>query len=137
MKRVAAIALLVAWFAVPVFAQRGGGGHGGGGHFGGGGFASHAGSGFHGGFSGSHFAAPRYSRGFSAARPYRFAGSRDARPSARYPYSRYRCDYSSRFRAPYSRDGRGFRDDRFRDDRFRHRGAFFNGIPYWVGLGPV
>lgn len=80
---------------------------------------------------------------FPPARPYGFAGSRYARPSARYPYSRYRSDYSSRFRAPYSRDGRdsrdgrGFRDDRFRDGRFRNRGAFFNGIPDWIGLGPV
>lgn len=132
MKRVAAIALLVAWFAVPVFAQRGGGGHGGG--FGGGGFAGHSGSAFHGGgFSGSHFAAPRYSRGYSGARPYRFASPRYARPSARYPYSRYGSGYRSGFRAPYNRNGR--RD--FRDDRFRNRGAFFNTIPDWFGLGPI
>jgi hypothetical protein len=107
---------------------------------------SHGGfSGSRGGFSSPHFGAPRSSGGFGAARPYHFAGTpRYARPSARYPYSRYRSGYRSGFRAPYNRDGRrGFRDRDGRrgfrdrdDDRFRRRfaGAFF--YPDWIGLGP-
>ncbi len=130
MKRIAAFALLIAWFAVPVFAQHGGGGHGGGGHFGGGGFAGHSGSAFRGIFRLSFCGSSLFARVFCGASLW-FCRSA-VRKAFPYPYSRYRSDYRSGFRAPYSRDGRGFRDD-----RFRNRGAFFYGIPDWVGLGPV
>lgn len=148
MKRVAAIALLMAGFAIPVFAQRIGGGHAGGG----GGFAGHAGPTFHGGFSGPHFGAPHspahFSGGFSAARPYRFnSAPRYTRSYGRYPNSRYsrsRFGYRSGFRAPYRGERRrGDRDDRFHRRDFDgrlfdgRRQVFFYPVPDWLGLGPV
>jgi hypothetical protein len=143
MKRLAALALAVVFgLAVPVFAQRGGGG----GHGGGGGFGGHAGGGgfhgggfaggFHGGggFASPHFSAPRYSGGF-AARPYGYSGA--ARYARSYsPYAR--PSYRSGFRAPYN--GREFNNGRDRDDRFRGRSFFGRGFyPYWdwIGLGPL
>ena len=77
MKRLAAIALVLALSALPVCAQRGGGSHGGssGGH---GGFSgSHGGgfSGFHGGSSGFHSGSGGFSHGgFHGSAPGRFAG---------------------------------------------------------------
>jgi len=72
MRRLISIAAFALLLTVPVWAQRGGGGHGGGGHVGGGmhagGFAGHAGGGHIGGgrsFSGARSGGMRPSPGFS------------------------------------------------------------------------
>ncbi|MGC2162363.1 MAG: hypothetical protein WA634_10665 [Silvibacterium sp.] len=116
MMRVALIALMAAGLALPACAQRGGG-------HGGGGFAGHSAAGFHGGF-----AAPHFSRGFTA-RPYSYGARRYSRSSSAYP--RYR----SGFRAPYV--GR----DYYRPNRYQrsYLGGYgvplFYAIPDWIGLG--
>ena len=76
MRRLISIAAFALFLAVPVWAQRGGGGHGGGGHMGGGmhsGFAGHAGGGHIGSghvggrsFSGVHSGGMRGGAGFSS-----------------------------------------------------------------------
>jgi len=149
MKRFAAVALLVAWFALPVCAQRGGGGHGGGfgGHFSGGfhgGFGGHASGGFRGGVSSPRFSAPRYSTRF-AARPYGYYGRPGYGAStsrAFRSYNNYNHNYGynrnhAGFRAPYRREGRGA--GRFRSPYFSGYGFpfFAYGLPDWIGIGPV
>lgn len=125
MMRFAAVALLVAGLAVPAWAQRGGG-HGGG-------FAGHSA----GAFRGGGFAAPHFSRGFTASRSYGFASDpRYVRPFAAYPNSGYR----SGFRAPYRGSQYGY-------DRYRRPGygvpfygygyAYLPYYPDWIGLGPL
>ena len=137
MKRLAATALMMALFALPAFAQRGGG-HGGGGR-GGGGFSGHSAGAFHGGFAGPHYGAPRYSGGYAGSRSYHFAGG--PRYSSRYSSRSFRSYPNSRvrsgFRAPYTRPG--YRADRygrsFFSDRRRDRSFFV--IPDWIGLGTL
>lgn len=146
MKRLASVALLVAWFALPLCAQRGGGHSGGfGGHFSGGfhgGFAGHAGGGFRGGFAGPRISAPRFSGRF-AARPYGFYarpgyGARTYRSYNRYNYNyNYNRNHGG-FRAPYRRERRG--DRQFRRPYISGYGyPFFYSyiLPDWVGLGPL
>lgn len=108
MKRLAAVAVLLALWVIPAFAQRGGahggfaGGHGGGfsshvGGFSGGhaGFSASRGGGFHGG-SGSlvRSGPPRYSGGFQSSR-----GS-SLRPPAMRPPSQMRGPYARQWGGP-------------------------------------
>ena len=112
MRRLMAITAFALFLAVPVWAQRGGGGHAGGfggGH--GGGFGGHGGfGGGHAGFSGGHvmgghsfggMRGPGISRGFTHA------------PSSRIGFSR----------GPFLHDG--FRASRFGDRGFRNRDRGF------------
>jgi hypothetical protein len=143
MKRFAAVALLVAWFALPVCAQRGGG-HGGGlgGHFSGGfhgGFSGRAAGGFRGRFAGPRFSAPRYSGRF-AARPYGFYSRPGYGTHTNRNYNGYNYNYNRNhagFRAPYRREGQGAR--RYRSPYFSGYGFpfFVYGLPDWIGIGPL
>jgi hypothetical protein len=125
MRRLISIAALALLFAVPVWAQRGGG-HGGGGHAGGGihagGFASHAGGGYIGGgrsFSGLH-------SGRMSSRP---GFSRGVNQSFNRGFSR----------VPFRDRDRGFRDHPRHDFRFGFRNNCFgcwgwgSWYPWWGG----
>jgi hypothetical protein len=139
MRRLMSIIAFALFLAVPVWAQRGGGGHGGfgGGHAGG--FSGHPG-GFGGraGFSGGHIGGGHFSSGMRSASGF----SRGPTRSAHTGFSR----------GPFLHDGfhghNGFRnrDFRFRDRGFRHdcfgfgcRGFGFPWIyggyydPFWWG----
>ena len=130
MKRVAVVALVVAWFAISAFAQRGMSRDG---------FSGHAASAFHGGF-----AAPHFSGSFAASHSYGFAGgsrypvrSFMARPGMAHRGSvaaAFRSPY--RFRSPYM--GAEPRDSRYRRSYFSGYGApAFYAVPEWIGLGPL
>jgi len=152
MRRLMAITAFALFLAVPVWAQRGGGGHAGGfggGH--GGGFGGHGGfPGGHAGFSGGHAMGghsfggtrgPGISRGFTHA------------PSSRIGFSRgpflHDGFRGSRFGDRGFRDrDRGFRNRGFRDRGFRNFGFRNNcygygclgygyGYPWWyAGIDP-
>ena len=133
MKRLAAVAVMVAGFCCGAFAQHGGGSHGGGfsgGHAGfsgsAGGFAGHGGPAFHGGFSGP-------SGGFARMAPPGYAGTMRYAPRASsYPGigrpgmpsagSMHRGPYNS----PYGRNRYGY-GYRYPYNRF----AYLNGWPWW------
>ena len=139
MKRLAAVAVMVAWFSCGVFAQRGGGAHGGfsGSHAGfsarAGGFSSHSSPAFHSGFS-----APR--SGLSRPAPPRYLGSARfaPRPSS-YPVRGLRpvttgsrtLYGSSMHRVPYHSPYGGNRHH----DRYhypRNHASFVSGVgPVW------
>ncbi len=124
MKRLATVALIVVWVALPVCAQRSGS-HGG--------FSGHSSSGFHGGFSGH--SAPAFRGGFRASAPNRYAGSPRSTGSRRLSAIRgsQRAglgDY--RGRRPYTGD---------RHHRGPYISAYGTGLPYygvpgWIGDYP-
>ena len=133
MRRLMAITAFALFLAVPVWAQRGGGGHGGGfggGH--GGDFGGHAGfSGGHGGgfgghagFSGGHLGGGHFSNGM--------------RSGAGFSHGLTHASRSGFSRGPFLHDG--FRGNRFRNgfgNRFRDRGFRNNCYGYgcWGGYG--
>jgi hypothetical protein len=129
MKRVAAVALVVVWFAFSAFAQRG---------MSRGGFSGHTASAFHGGF-----AAPHFSGSFGASHSYGFAGGSRypvrafmARPGMAYRgsvASGFRSPY--RFRSPYM--GAERRDGHRRPYFSRYGASAFYAVPEWIGLGPL
>jgi len=126
MHRLTAISVFALLMTVPVWAQRGGGGHGGGfsGARAGGGFSGHGGSfsAGRGSFGGGHISAGRSFSGVHPARGY-------SRSFVRPPSSRIS-------RQPFLHDG--FRGDRFngglRGDRF-HRGFRNFGFNRCLGYG--
>jgi hypothetical protein len=158
MKRLAAVAVMVAWFAMAAGAQRGGS-HGG--------FSSHAGtSGSHGGFSAppagfsGHSApgfhgAPTFNGGIPHPAPPRFVGGSRYAPgtipySVRGPrlagpaYPMPRAPYtSSTHRMPYhSPNGsnhNGWNHDSWDHDGHHRHGGFYSyygwGAPVWPGWG--
>ena len=119
MRRLMPICAFVLFFAVPLWAQRGGG-HGGGGHFGG--FAGHA------GFSGGHFSGGMRS-GLGASRGL-------SRPPSFSQRSFSRGPIASRGRGFHGRgfDGRGprFRTYGFRNNCYGY-GCYGGYYPYGYG----
>jgi hypothetical protein len=130
MKRVAAVALVVVWFAFSAFAQRG---------MSRGGFSGHTASAFHGGF-----AAPHFSGGFGTSHSYGFAGGSryPVRSFMARPGMAYRGSVASGFRSPY-RFRSPYMGAERRDGRYRRRHSFgygapaFYAVPQWIGLGPL
>jgi len=120
MKRLAAVALIVVWVALPVCAQRSAS-HGG--------FSGHSSSGFHGGFSGH--SAPASHGGFRASAPRRYAGSpRSYRSVGRGSLRAGAGDSGAR--PPYAGD---------RHSRRPYISVYGTGVPYygvpgWIGDYP-
>src|SRR5208337_4968995 len=117
MRRLAAVALMVAWLTMPACAQRGTAHGGSAGH---GGSGGHGGQGFHGGGGGSRPSSP--SPGFSGSRaPSPARGFRSASP-----------------RSPIARQG--YPGPNRYPDRDRHRRPYVSpyrtGIPYMVAPWP-
>jgi len=146
MRRLTAITAFALFLAVPLWAQRGGGGHvgGGGGHasFGGGhmgGFAGHS------GFSGGHVSSSFGARAYSGARS--FSGMRaSSMPAAPGYYRNFTPlpTHAGFSHSPYlsNRFGNGFRNgagERFRTYGFRNGcrgwgcwgGGYGWGYPWW------
>jgi len=150
MRRGMAIAAFALILAVPLWAQRGGGGHAGGfgggghaggfggGHFGGGGFAGH---GFSGSPGGRSFSSPGFSRGFSQLPPtFGFnhpptgGFTPPTSPLVRQPFAANGFARGGFGRGGFARNGfgrggfgRGF-------EREQHRGGIglqFRTYPYW------
>jgi len=136
MRRLMAITAFALFLVVPVWAQRGGGGHGGGfggGH--GGGFAGHAGfSGGHTGFSGGHVGGARS-----------FSGVRS--PGVSRGFTRLPSPRAGLARGPFLHDefrgsrfvNRGFRNFGYGNFRIRNNcygygcWGYGYGYPWWYG----
>ena len=138
MRRLLSIAAFALVLAVPLWAQRGGGGHASGGHAGGfggghgGGFSGGHGSGFGGGhgggFGGAHVGGGHIGGGFHGNPAFSRGFSRTPRSGFR---SRAFAGHGS-FRTDFGFRNRHFRDHDFDDRfRFRTRGGAFWGYPWW------